>query len=250
MQFQNKRYVKSMLTGRWEPAQEAPVDLTATTNDMMRNASNTRNRNNQEFDPGRTSEETQREDGGNVQENPNSMSDDVDAINPENAPGGEDPNAMADDGMGGEDDGMGDMGGMDDGMGDMGGEDFGGGSDMGGEELPEETPEQAQAIMKLHMGLKQFYDVISNTLEALSDYAAPSSTPELQKLFSSCMVHLTGIKDVLVDLLTTDFLPTNYAYKLRKYVALRHVYSTVLEILDLHFQILKDEIDHKNIVIS
>lgn len=120
-----------------------------------------------------------------------------------------------------------------------------GDGDMG-EETPKETPEQAQNIVALQNRMSMFYKVLENTIEALSNYTAPASTVELQNLYTSSINHLTSAKEALRDLLVTDFLPSNYAYKLRRYVVLRHVYSTVLEVLDLHFKVLKQEVEAKN----
>ena len=188
-------------------------------------------------------------------------STDVDRLEPDNAPstpadmaGGEDDPNMGGDAAGGE---GGDELGLDDtGMGDM--DDLGGGNDAGGDmgndsggddangELPQETPEQARAINNLQQNMSQFYRVLSNTIDSLSSYNMPSSTKELQQLYSSSLDHLTGAKSVMLKLLSTDFTPGNYAYKLRRYVALRHLYSTVLEVINLHFAIMKREIDAKN----
>jgi hypothetical protein len=103
------------------------------------------------------------------------------------------------------------------------------------------TPEQSQSIVKLQQNMSQFYRVLSSTISSLGDYSAPSSSEDLRKIFNGAMDHLTRSKELLLDLLTTDFTPGNYAEKLRKYVALRHVYSAVLEMLDLHFNMLDQE---------
>ena len=250
MKIDGKTYTKSIFSKQWTPAMEAPEDLTATTNDMMRRATNSRNAPGG-FEPTRTSDETRQEDGGNVQENPNSMSDDMSSLTPDNAPADagsdmpqDDAGGMGDDmGTGGDDMGMDDMGGDDMGGNDMSGGDMGGGM---GEGTPKETPEQAQNIVALQNRMSMFYKVLENTIEALSNYTAPASTVELQNLYTSSINHLTSAKESLRDLLVTDFLPSNYAYKLRRYVVLRHVYSTVLEVLDLHFKVLKQEVEAKN----
>lgn len=262
MKFQGKTYVKSIFGKDWTPAVEAPEDLTATTNDMMRRAG-TRRADTGNFDPSRTSDETRRQDGGNI--NMDNTSTNVDQLEPDNAPstpadmagGADDPNLGGDAAgrEGGDELGL-DEGGDATGMGDM--DDLGGGADAGGDmggdfggdaadgELPKETPEQARAINNLQQNMAQFYRVLSNTIDSLSSYNMPSSTKELQQLYSSSLDHLTGAKSVMLNLLTTDFTPGNYAYKLRRYVALRHLYSTVLEVVNLHFNIMKREIDAKN----
>ena len=254
MKIDNRIYTKSLFDSHWTPAVEAPEDLAATTNDMMRRAGSARNADPGNFDPARTSDETRQQDGGNISDDTGSMSDDMGVLTPDNAPGGggDDLGDMGGGDTGGDDLGLGDMGGGDDmGMGggdDMGGSDMGGG--MGGEDLPQETPEQAINIVSLQKKMSQFYQVLENTVDALSEYAAPASTPELQRIYSAAINHLTCAKENLRDLLVTDFLPSNYAFKLRKYVALRHVYSTVLEMLNLHFKILHQEIEAKNITFT
>lgn len=246
-------YTKSLFSNRWTPAVEAPEDLTATTNDMMRRASSARNADHGDFNPGRTSEQTRQEDASNAQPPADGgLSDDLSSITPDNAPpgpadAGEDASGNPDDPMGGDDAGMG-------GGDDMGMDDMGGGGDMGGDmssdpmggDTPQETPEEALRISKLQKDMSQFFQVVTNTLDSLTSYVVPASTSELRKIYNSSVDNLTGVKEVLLNLLSTDFLPGNYAYKLRKYVALRHVYSTVLEVLNLHFQILKREIEAKN----
>jgi hypothetical protein len=214
-------------------------DLTVTTDELMKRASGSR-ADQGSFEPPKTSEETQQQNGANVDRG--AMSGNTDALEPgpdgaaqQNQ--GQDPDLGLDTMEGGGDD--------------MGGEDMGGdmGQDgappddgMGGEEeQPSMTPEQSQSIVKLQQNMSQFYRVLSSTISSLGDYSAPSSSEDLRKIFNGAMDHLTRSKELLLDLLTTDFTPGNYAEKLRKYVALRHVYSAVLEMLDLHFNMLDQE---------
>lgn len=217
------------------PAMEAPEDLTTTTNDAMKRAGG-QNRQQSDFAPPTTSDETRAEDGGNLSSDGFS---DIDQITPDNAPGGGDDaggdNMNAGDDAGG-DMGMGDdMGGDDMGMGEDGGggDDFGG-SGMSDEAEPTATPEEAIRIQNLQNGISQFYNILVNTCDTLSTTTVPSSTEELRRLYSSSIAHLSEAKSMAFDLLSTKFTPGNYAYKLRKYLALRHLYSTVLEVIKLH----------------
>ena len=240
------------------PAMEAPEDLTATTNDAMKR-SGTRNRQQADFEPPTTSNETRQENAANAGGG-DDISSDIDSITPENASGGDQNDAPAgggndaqsgddagsegsgdlglDDGMSGGDDGMGDEGG--DEMG-GGGDDFGGDSGEMGDEAPKETPEEAVRIRKLQELMNQFYIVLTNTCDSLSSAVIPSSTEEVQRIFASSTVHLNEAKSLLLDLLTTKFTPGNYAYKLRKYLALRHLYSTILEIIEMHSSIVESQ---------
>ena len=86
--------------------------------------------------------------------------------------------------------------------------------------------------------MNQFYQVLKNTCDSLTDYSAPSSTEDLQRIFNQAVGHLSAAKEMLFNLLTSPFTSANYADKLRKYVALRHVYSTILNVLDIHFDVL------------
>ena len=241
------------------PAMEAPEDLTATTNDAMKR-SGTRNRQQSDFEPPTTSNETRQENAADAGGG-DDISSDIDSITPENASGGDQNDAPAgggndaqggddaggegggdlglDDGIGGGDDGMGDEGGGDD-MG-GGGDDFGGDSGGMGDEAPKETPEEAVRIRKLQELMNQFYIVLTNTCDSLSSAVIPSSTEEVQRIFASSTVHLNEAKSLLLDLLTTKFTPGNYAYKLRKYLALRHLYSTILEIIEMHSSIVESQ---------
>lgn len=235
------------------PAMEAPEDLTATTSDAMKR-SGTKNRQNPDFEPPKTSEETKREDGGNVSGG-DSLSADIDSITPENASGGNEPLSSNDAGGGddsggggddlGFDDGMAADGGDDSGDGDdfgEGGDDFGGDSGgMGDEGTPEETPEEAVRIRKLQEVMSQFYTVLSNTCDSLASTVIPSASEDVQKIIASTTVHLNEAKGMMLDLLTTKFTPGNYAYKLRKYLALRHLYSTALEIIEMHSSIVEGQ---------
>lgn len=243
------------------PAMEAPEDLTATTNDAMKRAGG-RNRQRSDFEPPQTSEQTQQENASGAGGD-GSISADIDAITPDNAPGGGDqggggePSDMGNpDAGGGDDFGMGDDGGMDDGMGgddgmgdDMGGGDMGGGDYSDGED-PEEaaikTPEDAIRISKLQQEMQQFYNIVVNTCDVLPSCAPPSSNEDLRKIYSSSTLHLNEAKELLLNLLTTKFTPGNYANKLRKYLALRHLYSTVLEVLNLHFGIVEAQKNPEN----
>ena len=78
-------------------------------------------------------------------------------------------------------------------------------------------------------------------VDILSTYSAPASTPELRKIFNSAVDHLSSAKEMMYDLVASEITPNNYPDKLRKYIALRHVYSVVLEMLQLHFHILDDQ---------
>lgn len=220
-------YYMRNLFGELETAMEAdePEDITATTNDMMKRAGGGR-ADPGEMNPSRTSEETRQEDGGNVDRD--AMSDNTDSLDPE---------PPADEGGSPEDDAGGDMG-------DMGGDDMGGsGSPPPSEEeqAPPETPEQGQQILKLQQNMATFYRILSNTMQTLNDYTAPATSPELRKIFNAAVDHLTSAKEMLFDLVSTDFTSENYPEKLRKYIALRHVYSAVLEMLQLHFQVMDSQ---------
>ena len=89
--------------------------------------------------------------------------------------------------------------------------------------------------------MNQFYIVLTNTCDSLSSAVIPNSTEEVQRIFASSTVHLNEAKSLLLDLLTTKFTPGNYAYKLRKYLALRHLYSTILEIIEMHSSIVESQ---------
>lgn len=225
---------------------DGPEDLTASTNDAMRRANSTTNRPS--TDPTRTSEDTQQEDATNTERG--NMSGDMSNVTPD------DPNAAAPTDTGanpeeGGDDGTGldDLGGadggddmsMDDGTGDDMGGDMGG--SMGEEDpLPPATAEQGRQIINLQTNMSAFYQTISNMLNILSNYAAPSSDPDLRDLYNNCVDHVSEIKAILEDTFDTPITSVNYPNKLRKYVALRHAYSAILEMLDIHFDVLSEQL--------
>lgn len=213
------------------PAMEAPEDLTATTNDAMRR-SGTRNRQQSDFEPPTTSNETRQENasGGPADNaNPNNEGDAPNDGGGGDAGGDElglDDGMAADDGMNDDGSGGGD---------DMGGGDFGGSGDgMGGDDTPPESPEDAVRIRRLQDIMNQFYIVLCNTCDSMTSTVIPSADEDLQKIYASSTANLNAAKAMLLDLLTTKFTPGNYAYKLRKYLALRHLYSVVLEIIEMH----------------
>lgn len=226
--------VRGLFGDRHQIAMEAPgapEDLTATTNDMMKRASGGR-ADQGNLDPARTSEETQAENAEGTDRD--AMSDNVDSIDPE-------PDAGGDPEMPPEEGGGDDLGGMDD-VGDEGGGDMGGMDDAGGEDqAPAETPEQARNILKLQKNMSTFYQILTNMMDVLGKYSAPASTPELRKIYNSAVDHLSSAKEMMYELVASEITPNNYPDKLRKYIALRHVYSTVLEMLQLHFRILDDQ---------
>lgn len=216
---------------------EGDDDLTVSTNDAMRRVNSSSNRPS--TDPTRTSEETQREDAASTERG--NMSGDVNAATPDD-PAGTSP--VPDEGA--DDTGMSDMGesgddlGMDEG-GDMGGDDFGS-SDMDhSEELPPANPEQGRQIINLQTNMNEFYQKISNMLNILSNYAAPSSDKDLRDLYNNCVEYVAEVKNILEEMFEAPITSINYANKLRKYVALRHAYSTILDMLDIHFQVLTDQ---------
>ena len=256
MRRDGKVLYKSSFGDEWRDlretrAFEAPEDITATTNDMMRRAGS-RHADPGNFEPSRTSEETRQEDGGNV--NRDNISGQVENVEPDNAPTtpgdtGGDAAAGGDTG-GGDELGLDDLGGDDDTSGedDMGGGDDFGGGDTGIDDgsVKKEKPEDAVNILNLQKNMNQFYHSLVNTLDNLANYNSPATTPELKKIYSSSVTNLTECKNMIFRLLCTDFTSSNYAYKLRRYIALRHVYSTVLEVLNLHFKVLKEEVSNKN----
>ena len=226
-----KRIDLNQYLSLWERATEAPNpdDITASTDDAMRRASG-RRADAGDFDPSRTSEETRAENADNAGGEAGMA--DIDTVEPDTP--GENPDADNPDDMGGGDD----LGGGD--MGDMGEDDpdAGGDTGMGDDQAPNETPEQAKQIFFLQKKMNQFYQVLKNTCDSLTDYSAPSSTEDLQRIFNQAVGHLSAAKEMLFNLLTSPFTSANYADKLRKYVALRHVYSTILNVLDIHFDVL------------
>lgn len=253
MSFYNIPDLNELVDGM-RRAYEAPEDLTTTTSTMMKNASSRRQRPaGQVFEPERTSDATQ-----NAEQSGDTQSNELGGIDTINVDSGTDPNpdsteppsdgddATAND-DGGDGDDMGDMG-MDDTGDDSGNsmDDGSGGSFDDGTEVPKETPDQAISVQNLQQNMSHFYRILQNTIDTLSSYSAPATTSELQSLYTSSISHLTSAKERLFDLLVTDFLPSNYAYKLRQYIALRHVYSTVLEVLNLHFDILSKETNVDN----
>jgi hypothetical protein len=204
-----------------------PEDITATTDDMMKRAGGA-NADTGEMNPSRTSEETQQANGGNVDRD--AMSGNTDGLNPDPNAGGTDDTGMGD---------MDDLGGGGD-MGGEGGGDMGGGMEPQEDQAPPESPEQAEQILKLQKNMTTFYRILSNTLDTLNGYSAPATTPELRKIYNAGVSHLTSAKEMMTDLVSTDITSANYPDKLRKYITLRHVYSAVVEMLTLHFQVLEE----------
>lgn len=216
----------------WTKAVEAPEDndVTASTNDAMRRAGGQR-ADTGDFEPRRTSDETRQENGDDLEGE--TGEGDIDSVNPDDAGGNNSPAGQLDDFM--SDDGGDDTGA--DAGGDAGA--AGGADPMASDtETQVDTPEQAQQIYTLQKRMNQFYKVLSNTCESLTNYAAPCSSDELRKIYNTSVSHLSAARDLLFDLLTSPFNSSNYADKLRKYVALRHVYSTILNVLDIHFATL------------
>ena len=215
--------------GNWSKAMEAPGepdDITASTDDAMRRAGG-RNADTGDFDPSRTSDQTREEDGQEL--GGDTGMGDIEDVEPDDA-GGASPDDAGDD-MGGEGGDDMNMGGMDD---------QGGSPDqgIGDDQTPNETPEQSKSIYNLCMKMNQFFQVLSNTVEALNAYSMPNCSPQMMKVYNTAVNHLAKAKEMLYDLMTTQFTPANYADKLRKYIALRHVYSTILNVLDIHFNTL------------
>lgn len=232
------KHIKSAM----EAENDGPEDLTASTNDAMRRVNSTTNKPSTE--PTRTSEDTQQEDAASTERG--NMSGDMSNITPEdpntaNTPDTGDNPAEGDDtglddlgGMGGEDD----MG-MDGGTDDMGGMSGGMGEE---DQLPHATAEQGRQIVNLQTNMSAFYQKIANMLNILSNYAAPTSDPDLRDLYNNCVDHVSEIKAILEDTSNTPITSVNYPNKLRKYVALRHAYSAILEMLDIHFDVLSEQL--------
>ena len=227
----------------WTRATEAgPEDLTTTTSDLMKRAGSATNAPDDQFAPPTTSDETMQENAAGTERG--AMSGNMDAVTPDDGMGGMDDMGMGmDDGMGGGGNlGMGGMGGMDDGMGGGG---FGGGGFGGEEENPfKGKPDRARAVYRLYTNIERFNKTLGAMSDSLADYVAPTSSQELSQLYSHCVSHIEECRSRIKELLESDFTPDNYPSKLRKYMACRHVYAGVLEILNLHFKMLK--VDQKN----
>lgn len=227
----------------WTGAMEAgPEDLTTTTSDLMKRAGSATNGPDDQFEPPTTSEETQQENAAGTERG--AMSGDMDNVTPDDGMGGGgDMGIGTDDGMGGMDDGMdgGDMG-MDDGMG--GGDAYGGGGGGfgDGEENPfKGKPDRARAVYRLYVTLEQFSKVLDSMSESLTNYVAPTTSQELRDLYNHCCLYIEECRQQMRQLMETDFTPDNYSMKRRRYVAIRHVYSGVVDILALHFKMLQTE---------
>lgn len=220
MIIDGKRYRKNLF-GQWVPAMEAgpdggPEDLTATTDTMMRQASG------------------KRADPGNME--PPTTSDDTQAQNDDLANGTPPPEG-GDDPIGDLEDAAAPPGGED------GGADIGGdtGGDAGGDTGTNPSPDQLRMPKnhyKLFQDMSNFRNSCMTTYETLTNYSTPAANEEQRKIYSSAINHLTDMQTLLDDMLTSPFDENSYVTKLRKYVALRHVYSSVLDMLAIYFDIL------------
>lgn len=220
------------------PAMEDDIaDLTSETRSLVRSTARSAGRANAGGENPMGDDPTGGLDTGGDLADANGESPDA---NPE-AGGG-----LAPDG-GGEDMGMDDMGGDDMGMGNGGGMDDMGGGDMGGMggdgELDpgDPDPHKAQLIVNLQENVTNLYGSLTSLESALHDYNAPSATPELRQSYNDILRQMARTKSLLEDLLSTKFLVENYPSKLRRYTVLRHVYSMIVDQLDLHFQAVDAE---------
>ena len=203
-----------------EAGEGGPEDLTATTDTMMRQASG------QKADPGNmtpptTSEETQAEnqDLNDGTPPPESSSDDPTAEleDAANAPSDTDADGKQIAGSGGGDGDPNDI-------------------DMHGQ--PGAALWKKKNLYQLQQRISNFRNSVATTYETLSNYSTPTATEEQRQVYSSAMNHLMDAKTILEELLTTPFNDDNYVTKLRQYIALRHVYSAVLDMLGIYFDIL------------
>lgn len=226
MRIDNIPYRRDIF-GRLVPATEAE-DLTEVTDDMMKRAG------------------TKQADKGNLSPEP-PADNDADAGGDTGADIGTDGGDMGGDtGDLGEPPDAPDMGGEggDDGMGGDDGTDMG--EDEQDENLANESPETINSVTKLHKNMTAFYRAVTSAADTLGKFSVPASSDELRIIYSDALTHLNEMKEIIFDELSSDFTVKNYGVKLRKYVALRHVYSTVLEMISLHFDILDKENQRKN----
>lgn len=227
------------------PAMEDDIaDLTSETRSLVRSTARNAGRAAAGGDP-MTNDPTTGDGGGEPGGGLANANGEDPGANPDDAGGG-----LAPDG-GGDDMGMGDMGGDDMGMGDdgmgsgddgMGGMDDMGGMGGGGELEPgDPDPHKAQLIVNLQENVTNLYGSLTSLESALHDYNAPSATPELRQSYNDILRQMARAKSLLEDLLSTKFLVENYPSKLRRYTVLRHVYSMIVDQLDLHFQAVDAE---------
>lgn len=219
------------------PATEAADDLTSETKTMMRNTVSASRQDNPDpmdasmNEPTTTSDETADANGAN--DNPNDMSMDPNSV-PE-----------AGDGMGGDDPfGAGDDGGGDDpfgGGGDNGG--MGGDDGMGGDGFGDEpTPEQARLMATLQSNINSIADSIEGLMNGLNDYAAPSASQEVRSIYTTAIVQLNRLNEMVKSLNEHALTIKTYPAKLRTFASIRHAYGLVIEEIAIHF----DAVDTEN----
>lgn len=219
-------------------AMEAGDDLTRETRAMMRGTvrSAGQNPNTDDSIEGGGMNDL----GGGLNTDPSGNPDNPDDMGDGNDDMGE--GDLGDDMGGGMDDFGGGMGGDDmSGMGDdgMGGSDMISGADGSGEM----SPKYAYHIVNLQTNAMALYNSVSTLITSLTEYAVPTSTPEVKRLYNNALDHLTVIKTSLEEILGSPFRVNTYASKMRKYMTVRHAYSLTMDQLLLYFEALNVEND-------
>ena len=218
------------------PAIEAPVDITKTTDTMMKSIGGDEP-DPGDLDPTTTTNETQNANGDNI-DNSGDISTNTDNIlNTPDAPEPQEGNVDMPEGEGGD---IGD----DTTMGE-GGDDMGGAEDMAPPEPPM-TPEQIKSITKLRDSMNYLYDVIRSNLDLLGDYAPNTANPDAQEIYYNIINHLGECKEMLYKQLSEEITVDKYPDFLKKYIAIRHVYDICLNMLNIHFQVMDITSDKKD----
>lgn len=211
-------------------AMEAPIDITKTTDTMMKSIGGN-NPDTGELDPNITSDSSKAANGdnidnrGDINTNTNNILNTPDTPEPQEEPKPEN-NTTEENPDETEDD-----------VGDNTQNDDVNQNDMGEPEEPI-TPEQVQSLKKLRENMNLFYNNLCSNIELLGNYSPNSIIPEAQEIYFKITSHLNECKKQLFTLLTTEFTITLYPDLLRKYIAIRHVYDICLNMLNNHFEIL------------
>lgn len=120
------------------------------------------------------------------------------------------------------------------------------GSNTESEDIPEQNePENEFASdrkAKLRKQFLYFYDLLSDSYKLISEFMPNVTEESTIQTLSSINKNMLQCKEEIYNILTDEFVDTEYHELLKKYISLNHIYDLCINTLDKFFaSIKKDE---------
>lgn len=117
------------------------------------------------------------------------------------------------------------------------------GSNTGSEDIPEQNePENEFASdrkAKLRKQFLYFYDLLSDSCKLISEFMPNVTEESTIQTLSSINKNMLQCKEEIYNILTDEYVNTEYHELLKKYISLNHIYDLCINTLDKFFASIK-----------